>query len=784
MRFSVRWTAIRLVAVLVLLLIGAVFFAPMPAWTTSCTQTGTAIVCIGTTTSTTIGSGPSTPSGTTVTINSGATLNGGNANAISLANNATITVNGTVTNTASSTGGLWNAGRNTIEFDSDGTLFVAIGASVRSLGTSTNAEAVNLIGRNNIITSYGLISGLNSAAIWFEDHTLGTNTIDNYGTIQRGSGSGSVIANVIGNQSYSDVHFTNHSGAIVYGSLSFAGGNDILTLYPGSVITGGFNGGGGTNTLTLTGQQGTSDTLPGNISNFQTLTKTGAGTWTLSGTVGTNSGTPLAVLVQQGTLALTGNNSSFNGSVVVDPAGILQARAQSLPPSVTDNGLVHFVQTDNGTYAGVISGSGSVLKTDAGVLTLSGANTYAGGTTIQGGTIAINADNRLGAASGPIVLDGGTLELTGSFNLSASRAITVTANDGTIQTDASVTSTVSQGITGAGELTKAGTGTLVLSGANTYADGTVIDGGILQLGNGGTTGSIVGNVENNGTLIFNRSNEYQFDGAISGTGQVFQSGPGVTILTGNNSYTGSTTVSNGWLFIDGDQSAATGETAVASGARLSGDGTVGGDVTIANGATLGPGAVPQTPGILTINGDLVLNSTSELLYNVVQANVAGGSLNDLTVVNGDLTLDGVINIANQGQTFGPGVYRIINYTGALTNNVLEVGNLVNAPASPQDPQTVVRPLTEFFVQTSIPNQVNLVNPAGLRLNYWDSPLDNADGIITGGDGVWAATAPPSGNDNWTDATALPAVPWNQEAFAIFMGAHGTVTVDNEPGGAS
>jgi fibronectin-binding autotransporter adhesin len=718
-----------------------------------------------------------------VTINGGAVLNGGNANAISLSNNATITVGagGSVTNNASSSGGLWNAGRNTIEFDSNGSLIVQAGGSVRATGTSTNAEAINLIGTNNTVVNYGLISGLNSAAIWFEDRALGSNTIDNYGTIQRGSGgNGSVLANVIGNQSNSDVNFINRTGAVVYGGLSFAGGSDTLTLFPGSVISGGFNGGGGTNTLRLEGAQGSSDTLPGNISNFQTLTKAGAGRWTLSGTIGSNGGgTPLAVQVQQGTLALTGNNTNFNGSIVVDAAGTLEARAQSLPPSVTDNGLVHFTQPDNGTYTGTLSGSGSVLKTGAGVLTMSGVNSYQGSTVIREGAIAIGSNSGLGGPNGALTLDGGELQIGSSFDLSAARAITVTANNGAISTGAGVVSQIVQGITGPGTLTSGGSGRLILAGANTYAGGTTISAGTLQLGNGGTAGSIVGDVANNGVLAFNRSDQVTIAGTISGGGSVVHSGSGVTFLSGNNSYSGTTTISNGWLYVDGNQSLATGALTTASGTRLGGNGTVGGDVIIADGATLAPGAQPQVPATLTIAGDLTLNPTSNLFYNMVQANVAGGQLNDLINVGGGLVLDGVVNVADQGQTLGPGVYRIINYGGTLTDHGLTIGSFMTAPASPQEPSVVTGPLTGFTVQTSIPGQVNLVNTGGLALNYWDvAPKNN--NAINGGTGTWQAS-PGTANDNWTGSDGQFNAPWQDGAYAIFMGSSGTVTVDNTAG---
>ncbi len=275
---------------------------------------------------------------------------------------------------------------------------------------------------------------------------------------------------------------------------------------------------------------------------------------------------------------------------------------------------------------------------------------------------------------------------------------------------------------------------------------------------------------NNGALIFNRSDMITFDGAISGTGALTQSG-GTTILTANNSYAGATHVNGGVLFVDGDQTAAAGPTTVASGAGLGGAGIVGGDVTIEDGGTLRPGSRPFTAATLTINGDLNLGSGSTLLYNLVQANTAGGALNDLTVVHGDLTLDGQINIVDQGQSFGPGVYRVINYDGALTNNGLNTGILT--------PDGVTGGLlTGFSVQTAISGQVNLINTTGVMLNYWDGdagPKNNS--IINGGDGVWRV-AQPASTSNWTGPDGVINAPWADGQFAIFAGAPGTVQVDD------
>src|SRR5262249_37139858 len=153
----------------------------------------------------------------------------------------------------------------------------------------------------------------------------------------------------------------------------------------------------------------------------------------------------------------------------------------------------------------------------------------------------------------------------------------------------------------------------------------------------------------------------------------------------------------------GDQSAATGLTAVNSGATLGGTGTIGGSVNVSNGGTLAPGSMAASPGTLTINGNLSLAAASTLTYNFGQAGVVGGPFNDLTAVNGNLTLDGTIDVvASSGANFDPGIYRIISYSGTLTDNTLSLGTM---------------PSANYAVQTSIDHQVNLVNTNGLTLSF-------------------------------------------------------------------
>ena len=504
----------------------------------------------------TIGSGPSTATGTTVNLLPNAQVVVGDANGISLADNASITISGgaLIQNRGVNTPGLYNTSGDTVEFRNNSTITIDAGGQILSTGSQNSGEAINPEGSGNTITNFGTIRSTTAAAIWFQN-VSGSNTVINEAT-----GVIQAPGNVMGASGNGAVDFTNQGRVI--GSLIFAGGNDALHLYTGSTISGSINGGGGNNLMTLNGTG--SGSMSGALTNFQTLIKQDSGTWTLSGSIGNNGGSRLlAVEVQNGTLVLSGSNTNFNGTMLVDPQGVLQAPSQSLPLAITDNGQVQFTQTTAGTYTGLITGTGSVVKLDSGTLTLvpsaPGGNTYSGGTFLNAGVVAVGIDNALGAPTGGLTFNGGTLQFTNPFNLAATRPITLNAPGGTIDTNGNNTA-ISQGITGAGQLTKIGAGILTLTGTSSYSGGTTIAAGTLQLGNGGTSGSIVGNVADNGTLAFNRSDTLTLDGVISGTGTVNQAGSGTTILIGNNSYTGGTTVTNGTL--DANSATALGSGAV------------------------------------------------------------------------------------------------------------------------------------------------------------------------------------------------------------------------------
>jgi len=179
--------------------------------------------------------------------------------------------------------------------------------------------------------------------------------------------------------------------------------------------------------------------------------------------------------VQFNDTALTGN---INLSAMVSPGGIL----------VTNNSLSYVFSSTSGSGIG---GNGALTKLGGGTLTLSGlTNVYSGATIIGGGTLVIDRDQNIGAATpGNITLNGGTLSAAGTLTLSANRTIAVGpsagSGGGTIDVASGQTlafgGVIANNASGIGALTKTGTGTLVLNGANTYSGSTIVSGGKLSL---------------------------------------------------------------------------------------------------------------------------------------------------------------------------------------------------------------------------------------------------------------------------------------------------------------
>jgi outer membrane autotransporter protein len=519
-----------------------------------------------------------------------------------------------------------------------------------------------------IITNHGTIDGGADAAITFTGSNA--NTVDNFGTISTSASSGGVL------DSPGPINFLNEPSAHVSGGLLLSAANDNVTLYPGSVVTGNGNpnvgtldGRGGSNTLFLTGPASTLATADGTFNDFQLLNKTGAGTWTLSGLVGDNSGIkPLTVSVQGGTLILTGNTPGLStDSMVVAPGGTLQfgngGAAGLFAGDVTDNGTLAFDRNTTVTFPGLIFGTGALSQIGSGTTILTTDNTYTGGTTIAAGTLQLG--------------DGGT---TGSI-------VGNVTNNAMLAFNRSNSVTFPGVISGTGELGQIGSGTTILTGDNTYTGGTNIAAGTLQLGNGGTSGSIVGNITDNGTLAVDRSDVVTLPGVIFGPGRLNQIGPGTTVLTGENVYVGGTTISAGTLQLGngGDTGSIVGN--VTDNGTLTFDhsdvvtfpGTISGTGTLSQ---IGTGTTVLTTNDTYTGGTTITAGTLQLGNGGTTGSIVGNVTDDGTLAFGrgnTVTFPGLISGIGGVSQIGPGTTILTTdntYTGGTTieAGTLQLGN--------------------------------------------------------------------------------------------------------------
>lgn len=225
--------------------------------------------------------------------------------------------------------------------------------------------------------------------------------------------------------------------------------------------------------------------------------------------------------------------------------------------------------------------------------------------------------------------------------------------------------TLGGNITGAQALTKTGSGNLTLSGATNGSTTLAINAGAVQIGNGGTSGTLgSGTVTNNGTLVFNRTDSYGGNVAntIGGSGAVTV-GNGTLTLTGNNSYSGATTVTAGTLLVSNSSGSGLGTSnATVNGGTLGGSGSFTGSVTVNNTGTLAPGSSIES----LASGALTFNTGSTFAYEVDQS-VSTSVGADLQRVSGNLTLNGTVTLTLTklgGTTFADNTkFTLINYNG-------------------------------------------------------------------------------------------------------------------------
>ncbi|WP_407530009.1 autotransporter-associated beta strand repeat-containing protein [Methylobacterium oryzisoli] len=458
------------------------------------------------------------------------------------------------------------------------------------------------------------------------------------GTLQIGNGgtTGSIAGDVLNNA----ILAFNRADALTFaGTIGGTGslnqiGTGTLTLTGANPYTGGTTITAGTLQI---GNGGTAGSIAGDVLNNSTLAFNRADAVTFAGIIG---GSGSLNQIGTGTLTLTGANTYTGGTAIT--AGTLQigngGTIGSIAGDILNNSTLAFNRADALTFAGIIGGTGNLTKLGAGTLALAGANTYSGGTAITAGTLEARGGQAIGDLSAVTVAAGATLALRQSETIgSLAGSGSVALGTARLTAGGNTSSTLFAGtLSGAGGLTKAGLGTLTLTGANTYAGGTTIAAGTLQIGNGGTAGSITGDVLNNSTLAFNRADAVTFAGIIGGTGVLNQNGTGTLTLTGANTYAGLTTVAAGTL-------------------------------QIGNGGTTG-----------SITGDVLNNAT--LAFNradaVTFAGIIGGTGSLNQIGTGTLTLTGA-NTYTGGTVITAGTLQIGNggTAGSITGDVLNNSTL-------------------------------------------------------------------------------------------------------------
>ncbi|EAR2105641.1 fibronectin-binding autotransporter adhesin ShdA [Salmonella enterica subsp. enterica] len=385
-------------------------------------------------------------------------------------------------------------------------------------------------------------------------------------------------------------------------------------------------------------------------------------------------------------LIVTGDNN-YSGGTTISGGTLTVDHADSLGSGDIDNSGV--LKVGEGELENTLFGSGSLVKTGTGELTLSGDNTYSGGTTISGGTLTADHADSLGSGdidnsgvlkvgegelkntlsgSGSLVKTGtGELTLSGDNTYSGGTTITggtLTADHadslGSGDIDNSGVLQVGEGelentLSGAGSLVKTGTGELTLSGDNSYSGGTTISDGTLTADHADSLGT--GAIANSGVL---QVGEGELENTLSGTGSLVKTGTGELTLSGDNSYSGGTTISGGTLTADHADSLGTG--------------------TIANSGVLqvGEGELENT---LSGTGSLVKIGTGELTLSGDNTYSGGTTIDDGVLIAANVNALGSGNIDNSGMLMldANGAFELANvttHTGATT--ALAAGSTLNA----------------------------------------------------------------------------------------------------------
>ncbi|NBV84934.1 MAG: hypothetical protein EBS01_01420, partial [Verrucomicrobia bacterium] len=566
-----------------------------------------------------------------------------------------------------------------------GSLILAVPYAL-PVGTSLslNSGALNLGGFNQAVGFFTGSEGvLSQGTLSADAFTLAVSAAHSLTISANLTGSAAALLK-------SGVGLVTLSGANTYrggttlsaGTLALASNNTLLSS--GSVaIQGGILDLGATSqqigTLTLSGGSLTGSAVSGGI-----LTATGFDV--SNGTVDAILAGGTSVLTKTGGAKVSLNRQNTYGGGTVLEAGTLELgvdAALSASGAVTvNNGLLSLGTTsqtvgavtlkggvlsggtltgsayavESGTLATVLAGSAALTKSNAGEVTVSVASTYGGGTTVSAGTLTLAVNNAL-FAGGSLTLAGGSISLgttsqtVGPLTVRGGLLAGGTLTGAAYNLQAGAITSVLSGIAA---LTKTGAGLVTLNSVNNYSGGTTVQAGTLQLaidgallasgtvtvGGGelalGMTSQTVGVLNLSGGLISGGTltgTAYALEagsvsGVLAGGAALVKSGSGTVVLSGSNSYTGGTVVTDGRLLLLGNNRLNTTSALVMNGGVLD----LGLGITGLSDLQLNGGLVES--GSLIVSSLLAVNAGS------ISAQLGGGA-GLIKDTNGTVTLSGL-----------------------------------------------------------------------------------------------------------------------------------------------
>ncbi|MBU6303228.1 MAG: autotransporter-associated beta strand repeat-containing protein, partial [Verrucomicrobia bacterium] len=517
---------------------------------------------------------------------------------------------------------------------------LTISAPIQNVGAGATASTLVLGGAGTLtLSGTNTFSGgivLNSGTLQYTGSTAAT--LGNASNSITFNGSATLQALTTGGTTARNIVLNN--GAIA----SFTNAA-IAQTYSGNVT--------GTGGILINNTSGTATSFTGTGNTFTGPVQITSGTLTVGGTSALgNTNNPVNFANTAGvTLNLAGNLTVGSISGAGATGGTITLGANTL----TFGG-----NNENTTYAGTLTGTGgAITKTGTGTTTLTGTNTFTGAVNLNGGLVNITAlpaggTNSALGTSGTIGFGGGGIQFGGVFDPSV-RTLTFNAGGATFDTNGNPIVIASPvGNSGAGGLTKAGAGLLILNAANTYTGSTSVRNGVLRLGNNQAlgTGSAGANVQSGGVLLLPGGIS---TGGTGAGGSLTLNGNGATafatgalVSAGINTYAGALALgSSATVSVDGGtlNLTSTGAVTGTGDLTLAGSGTGNLSGAFANGAG---GLVKTGSGTWNLTGTGGTN-TGVLSISNGTLNLAGGALGSLS---GTTLGGGTLNLTGGTQTFG------------------------------------------------------------------------------------------------------------------------------------